>query len=211
MVSPMVSVIIINYNGKNYLKNCLEHVLASDYDSFEIIVVDNGSKDGSSELVEQIANRTDRKIILLTNPTNIGLGKAQNQATKLASGKIFAFLDNDTKPDSKWLREAVKLFENPRIGAVQCKLLLDGKDGVIDSIGSYLGVGFLVHRVPPSRVKDTSQFSNVDEIFSTKGAAMLVRKKVFEEIGGFDPDYFLYEEEMDLCWRIWLAGYKIFL
>jgi GT2 family glycosyltransferase len=212
MPNPMISVIIVNYNGKAYLKDCLEYVLASDYDRFEVIVVDNGSKDGSPELIRQIANKANKKIMLLINSTNIGLGSAQNQAVKLASGEILAFLDNDAKPDSNWLKEAVKLFDNPEVGAIQCKLLIDNKDKIIDSLGSYLGkFGFLIHKVPPGKIRDIGQFNKVCEIFSTKGAAMLVRKKVFENIGGFDSDYFLYEEEMDLCWRIWLAGYKVFL
>jgi GT2 family glycosyltransferase len=141
---------------------------------------------------------------------NVGPAKARNQASNLARGSLLAFLDNDTKPDPLWLKEAVQEFKQDDIGAIQCKLLLSGHDNLIDSIGCFLGdFGFLVQRVPLGKVKDEGQFENKIDIFSTKSAGMLIRKRVFEDAGGFDPDYFIYNEESDLCWRVWLRGYRI--
>ncbi|MEM3449186.1 MAG: glycosyltransferase family 2 protein [Nitrososphaerota archaeon] len=210
MTDPLISVIIVNYNGKNYLKECLKHVLASDYDRFEIIVVDNGSTDSSPELVREIMRKTDKPLKLLVNPFNVGPAKARNQAADLAVGELLAFLDNDTRPDPGWLKEAVNLLKDPKIGALQCKLILDRDDKLLDSIGAYLGsFGFLVQKVPPGKVRDVGQFNEVTDIFSTKSAGMLIRKTLFDKIGRFDPDYFIYNEEMDLCWRVWTAGYKV--
>jgi hypothetical protein len=150
--------------------------------------------------------------MILANSENLGPAKARNQAVRVAKGDVIAFLDNDAKPDPGWLKKALQVLEHPDVGVVQCKLLLDGRDMVIDSIGSYLGsMGFLVQRVPLGQVRDAGQFEVPDEIFTTKSAGMLVKKNVFTRIGGFDPDYFIYEEEMDLCWRVWLHGYKVLL
>jgi len=209
--NPLVSIVIVNFNGKKYLKTCVENVLKTKYEPFEVIVVDNGSSDGSAEFIRGAAKsrRSSRCIKFIINPRNVGPANARNQASNLARGSLLAFLDNDTKPDPNWLKKAVELFRDPEIGAVQCKIILDDRD-VIDSIGSYLGsLGFLVQRVPLGQIRDMGQFSGVTDIFSTKSAGMLIKKEAFFEVGRFDPSYFIYNEEMDLCWRLWLHGYKV--
>jgi len=119
-------------------------------------------------------------------------------------------MDNDTIPDKNWLGVAVgEMEKDTSIGVVQCKLLLASDREKFDYAGDYLSqYGFLVQRVE-ANVVDEGQFDQLDEILSAKSAAMLIRKDVFEEIGGFDEDYFIYLEETDLGWRTWLAGYRI--
>jgi len=208
--NPLVSVIIVNYNGRDYLRECLSHVLVSDYSDFEVIVVDNGSTDGSSELVKEVMKRTEKSLKLLVNSLNVGPAKARNQAVSLSCGELLAFLDNDARPDPSWLKAAGNLLNDPEVGALQCKLLLDGRDKLFDSIGSYLGdFGFLVQRVPSGRIPDIGQFDTATDIFSTKSAGMVMRRIIFDEIEGFDSDYFIYNEEMDLCWRVWTSGHRI--
>jgi len=208
--NPLVSIIIVNYNGKDYLRECLRYVLVSQYDNFEVIVVDNGSTDGSREFVREMARRADKPIMLLANPVNLGPAEARNQSTAIARGEILAFLDNDTKPDPLWLKEAVRGLDRDDVGVVQCKLLLVGRGNLIDSIGCFLGsFGFLVQRVPLGVVEDVGQFEDQIDIFSTKSAGMLIKKTAFEDAGGFDSDYFIYNEEFDLCWRVWLQGYRV--
>jgi len=204
---PLVSVVIVNYNAKEYLRSCLEAVVQNTYSSYEVLVVDNGSTDGSNVMVvQEFGGRV--KIISLAK--NFGPAYARNRGVEQARGKYLAFLDNDTIPDKNWLRAAVGVMEgDASIGAVQCKLLLASDRKKFDYAGDYLSqYGFLVQRVE-ANVVDEGQFDQLDEILSAKSAAMLVRKDVFEEIGGFDEDYFIYLEETDLGWRTWLAGYRI--
>ncbi|MCG2686463.1 glycosyltransferase family 2 protein [Candidatus Parcubacteria bacterium] len=204
---PFVSVIIVNYNAKNYLRSCLEAVVQNTYPNYEVLVVDNGSTDGSNVMV---AHQFGDRVQLLPLAKNFGPAYARNRGVEQAQGKYLAFLDNDTIPDKNWLGAAVGEMEKDiSIGAVQCKLLLASDRKKFDYAGDYLSqYGFLVQRVEAS-VVDHGQFDQKDEILSAKSAAMLIRKDVFEEVGGFDEDYFIYLEETDLGWRTWLAGYRI--
>jgi len=206
---PVVSVIIVNHNGRKMLSECLDRVAATDYPDFEIIVVDNGSTDGSQEFLRSFTEQTLRMKTIL-NARNVGPAAARNQGAKIAEGSLLAFLDNDTKPDRRWLACAVDAFNDCRVGAIQCKLLLDDDSKRFDSIGSYVSaLGFLVHRVPLGVIVDSGQYEVACPIFSTKSAAMVMRRMVFETIGGFDESYFIYNEEMDLCWRVWLSGHSV--
>src|SRR2546422_5890167 len=209
MESQTVSVIVVNHNGMRFLEKCLEAVLANEYPAFEVIIVDNGSSDNSREFLVRASSQTS-KVKLILNPRNLGPAAARNQAAKAAKGPILAFLDNDTKPDRKWLTYGCESLQDRRIGAIQCKLLLDDGSNRIDSIGSFLStLGFLVQRVPLGLIEDKGQYNYSTDIFCTKSAGMLVRKDVFDLVGGFDDDYFIFNEEMDLCWRTWLAGYRV--
>jgi len=206
---PSVSIVIVNYNGKKYIEQCVKSVLSTNYPNFEVIVVDNGSEDAS---VESLKKKYGNRIRIICNERNLGPAEARNIAAIKSQAEILAFLDNDCMPDKEWLREAIKYYiEDKKIGASQCKLILAEKnEGLIDSIGYYMGqFGFLVQRVPLGKVKDEGQFNYSTKIFGTKSAGMLIRKKVFDEINGFDPDYFIYMEETDLCWRVWLRGYVV--
>lgn len=209
---PLVSLVIVNHNAKEYSELCLNSVLNSDYPNFEIIIVDNGSEDGSLEFFREIS-KSKPNINVIRNEENRGPSAARNQGIEKAKGKYVAFLDNDTTVHPLWLNEAIKVFEsNSKIGACQCKLILLGTDNVIDSVGEYLGqFGFLVHVVTPGEEKDVGQYDNITEIFAAKSAGMIARKDVLNKIGGFDDDFFIYAEESDLCWRVWLQGYRVVL
>ncbi len=209
MESCPVSVIVVNHNGIRFLERCLQGILSNDYSAFEIIIVDNGSSDDSATFLLSASKWTDKLKIIL-NPENLGPAVARNQAASIANGRILALLDNDTQPDRSWLISGCAALEDRRVGALQCKLLLDDGSNRIDSLGSFLStLGFLVQRVPLGVVEDRGQYDRPIDIFCTKSAGMLVRKDVFDLVGRFDEDYFIFNEEMDLCWRIWLAGYKV--
>lgn len=209
---PFISTVVVNYNAKKYLTPCLSSVLNCNYSNFELIVVDNGSKDGSQELVEEIS-RNNGRTKLIKNETNLGLTIARNQGIKIAKGKYVAFIDNDTRVSPDWLEKAIEVFESePRIGACQCKLILDGTDNIIDCVGEYLGPnGFLIQLAISGKEKDVGQFNRITEILAPKGAGMIIRKDVLDKIHGFDDDYFIYMDETDAAWRIWLQGYRVVL
>jgi len=142
---PLVSIIIVNFNDKRHLYRCLSSILKSEYPSFEIIVVDNGSTDGSVELVKKLFGNNPR-IKLIQNERNLGPAAGRNIGAEVAKGRYLAFLDNDTEVNPKWLKEAVKVMESDlTIGAAQCKLLLMGHRNRFDYAGDYLSpYGFLI-------------------------------------------------------------------
>lgn len=209
LVKIKVSVIIVNYNGKEYLQRCLLSVLANNFKDYEIIVVDNGSSDGSISLIKDKLKTKFHDLIVLELKQNFGPAFARNEGVKIAKGEYLAFLDNDTQVKNDWITEAIKIFQrDKKIGCIQCKLLLLAEKNKYDYAGEYLNqYGFLVQRVN-YREMDNGQYDQEVEILAAKSAGMFIRKNVFNKIGGFDKDYFIYMEETDLGWRSWLAGYK---
>ena len=208
-MKPLVSVVIVNYNGIKYVEHCVYAVLNSTYGKMEVIVVDNGSTDDSVlHLKHQFGHDNRFKVIEIGE--NRGPAFARNRGIEIADGKYIAFLDNDTEPEPTWLEPLIETMENdPMIGACQCKLLLMKERNKIDYVGDYISnIGFLIQRVPAGEI-DIGKADSRDEILSAKSAGMIIRADVFREIGGFDEDYFIYVEETDLCWRVWLTGYRV--
>jgi len=208
-MKPKVSIVIVNYNGKRYLLRCIASILKNIYKNYEIIVVDNGSTDGSLAALRKKFARNLDKIKIVELKKNYGPAKARNEGVKIAEGKYLAFLDNDTQVEKDWIIEAIKLFQRDlKIGCIQCKLLLLNEKNKYDYAGEYLNqYGFLVQRAWYKEI-DRRQYDQEVEILAAKSAGMFIRKDVFNKIGGFDEDYFIYMEETDLGWRSWLAGYK---
>lgn len=200
------SIVIVTHNGLKYIDACVNSIYSSNIKNFEIIVVDNGSCDGTVKFLKNKYKQNTLKIVELDK--NYGPAKARNQGVKEASGKYLGFLDNDTIVQKDWSNEAKKAFENDdKLGIVQCRLMLNRERTKIDYIGEYLGSnGFLVQRVPAGTVYNKS-FDKEEYILAAKSAGMFIRKKTFDEIGGFDDSYFIYVEETDLGWRSWLVGY----
>lgn len=208
-VQPTVSVVIVNYNGKTYTQKCIKSIEASNPIPLEICVVDNGSSDGSCELFRSY--KPTKKTIsfrLLELDHNYGPAYARNRGVEHTTGTYISFLDNDTEVHPDWAQQAIKAFESSeRLGIIQSKLLLSRERNKIDYVGEYIGQnGFLVQRAPAGTI-DTGQFETQVEILAAKSAGMFIRRSVFEKVGGFDDDYFIYVEETDLGWRSWLAGY----
>ena len=205
--SPFASIIILNYNGKKFLDECLISIFNTKYENFEVILIDNGSSDGSVEYVKEKFGEKEKLKILALN-RNMGFAKGNNEGFKIAKGEYIIFLNNDVRVEENWLKELIKVMERkPDIGAAQPKILLD--DGIhIDAAGCFIDYMGRVYQRGVFE-KDKGQYNSIDEVFYAKGAAIIVRRKALEEVGIFDPDYFLYYEETDLCWRIWLKGYKV--
>lgn len=197
---PLVSIIIVNWNGGEVFKQCLKSLYKIDYPNWELIVVDNGSTDGSDSFI---------KSQVIHNNKNVGFAKANNQGYRLAKGKYILLLNNDTKVESDFLTRMVEKMEGDRsLGVIQPKILLMDKKGYLDNAGSYFTrIGFLEHW--GFMQKDGLGFSKEKEIFSAKGACMLIRKEVIKRVGLFDADFVSYFEESDFCWRVWLAGFRV--
>lgn len=207
MLEPLVSVIIVNHNGIDFIGDCLKSVLESKYGNLEVIFVDNGSSDGSIKFVRE--NFNDRRLKIIANNGSLGPAKGRNIGAREAGGKYLIFLDNDTKIEAGAIAELIKPLEREEtIGAAQAKLLRMGMDRMYDCAGDYLGpLGFLIER--SKGVRDIGQFDYQADILSAKSAASVIRSGLFKDIGGFDDDYYMYLEETDLSFRVWLSGFRV--
>ncbi|MFQ6085403.1 MAG: glycosyltransferase family 2 protein [Candidatus Bathyarchaeia archaeon] len=212
---PLVSVIILNFNGKGFLETCLSSVLDSDYPEFEVIFIDNGSTDGSVEFVERRFG-DDPRLRIVRKSRNVGVTRGLNSGIGLSKGEYTALLNNDTKVHQGWLKELVAVLESDRsVGAAQCKLLSFDYPDKIDSAGCVMDAhGCVMERGRVSfdfREEDRGQYDQVEEIFSAGCPASLVRRSVLKQVGLFDPEFFAGYEDADLSWRIRLGGYRIVL
>lgn len=201
MSESLVSVIIVNWNGGEVMRQCIESLSKISYEKWELIVVDNGSSDESEDIASNFK--------LIKNKTNLGFARANNQGVKLAKGKYILLLNNDTKVEPDFLSKLVgRMKEDISIGVIQPKIFLMDKPGYLDNAGSFLTrIGFLDHW--GFGEKDSKEFNEEREIFSAKGACMLIRRDVIDKVGLFDKDFFSYFEESDFCWRVWMNGWKV--
>src|SRR5258708_284544 len=192
-----VSIIIVNFNGGKVFRECLVSLKKISYSNYEIIIVDNSSTDGTE------------KLATIRNKKNLGFVDGNNQGIKNAKGKYILLLNNDTKVSKNFLNVLVdKMESDPEIGVLQPKIFMMDNPGFLDNAGSFITkIGFLRHW--GFQKKDSSNFDTEREIFSAKGACMLIRKDLIDQIGLFDHDFFMYFEESDFCWRVWLCGYKV--
>jgi GT2 family glycosyltransferase len=206
--TPLISIILLNYNGASILAKCLPSVLKTDYDPFEVIVVDNGSRDGSLDTISKFQT-IDKRVKLVRNSRNLGFCLANNIGASHAKGEYLLFLNNDIAVEPNWLRELVNVVDRSTlIAAAQPKMLMMDDPTIIDSTGGYLTpYGTIYNRELLCR--DEASRARQSEILLATGAALLVRRDIFLKVGKFDPRFFIYNEELDLCWRIWLSGHTI--
>lgn len=204
-----ISIIIINLNGYSYVDACIKSILRSNTSNYEIVIVDNGSTDNSIPRLSKKHKAHSHLISYIELDRNYGPSYARNAGVRASNGAFLGFLDNDTVVHPDWAIAAISAFKhNPKLGIIQCKLLLNQNREHIDYVGEYLGQnGFLVQRATANE-RDIGQHDSSDKILAAKSAGMFIRKKVFDVIGGFDDDYFIYVEETDLGWRCWLYGYE---
>jgi len=209
---PSVGVVILNYNGKNFLEKYLPSVLATTYPNCQVYVADNASKDGSVEFLRK--NFPQVPIIQLAQ--NHGFAKGYNLALESLEPDYFVLLNSDVQVPENWLEPLVELMErDPTIAAVQPKIRALNQPDYFEYAGAaggwidFLGYPFCRGRIFDSVEKDKGQYDQVSEIFWASGSCMTVRAPLFKGFGGFDGEYFAHQEEIDLCWRFKRAGYKI--
>jgi len=205
----LVSIIIVNWNGLRWLADCFRSLSKQDWKNYEIVFVDNASKDGSVSWVKTHYPKT--KVII--NKKNLGFSDANNVGYRVAKGDYILFLNNDTRVTKAFITELVKVFENDSfIGGAQSKILLMDHPDTHDSVGAFLTPnGFLYHYGFGAKVN--KKFDKQIDLYTVKGACMMFRSSVLKkiEVNGdiLDPSYFAYFEETDMCHRVWLAGYRV--
>lgn len=197
-----------NWNGGDVYRNCLRSLAQIKYPNWELIVVDNGSSDGTSSILLWSEYKIKHSR-LIKNKTNLGFAPANNQGYEIAKGKYLLLLNNDTLVEKDFLNVMVEKMENDgKLAVIQPKIKIMDKPGYLDNAGSFITkIGFLHHW--GFMQKDTKEFSKERKVFTTKGACMLIRKSVVDEIGLFDESFMSYFEESDFCWRVWLSGNSV--
>jgi GT2 family glycosyltransferase len=209
---PRVAVVIIHWNRKNLLEQFLPFVCASTYPNLEIVVVDNNSTDDSVAYVKQHFPQ----ITIVQNDNNYGYAGGYNHALKHVKADYYALLNNDIEVPKTWIEPVIEVMErDAKVGACQPKML-DYKNrqsfeyaGACGGYMDRLGYVFCRGRLFEVLEEDKGQYDTEADIFWATGACMFIRSDVFHEAGGFDEHFFAHMEEVDLCWRVQLLGYKL--
>ncbi len=215
-----LSIIIVNYNVKEFLQNLLHSIeKASSNISKEIIIIDNASDDGSVEVIKE----KFPSVRLIENKINAGFGRANNQGLKIAKGKFILFINPDCIVSEDTFDNMISFFDsNPKCGLAGCKIL--NSDGTLQLAcrrsfpgpwTSFTKVTGLSNFFPNSRIFARYNLTYLDEnktyeVDAVSGSFMMIRTEVYDKVGGFDEQFFMYGEDLDLCYRIQKSGFKVF-
>jgi len=204
MVDPHISVIIVSFNSREDLSECIPSLLAQPYPDFEIIVVDNNSSDGTSTFVEK--NYPSIKVI--GNKENYGPAKGYNVGITASRGKYVVLLNPDTVVEKDWLLELVRATEEDEgIAACQSRVLLYDKRDTINTEGN--DVNYLGFTWCRNYGKENTHGGVIEETLGLSVCSAMLRRNVLEKVGFFDEDFFMYLDDTDLGLRMQLAGYKV--
>lgn len=210
---PSVAVVILNYNGRNYLEKFLPSVLASSYTNKKVIVADNASTDDSIAFLQQAFPLIE--IIVLDK--NYGFAGGYNKALAQVQSDYYVLLNSDVEVSPSWIEPIMTLMEsNKNIAACQPKILAYHQKNLFEYAGAsggfidMFGYPFARGRIFDDCEKDIHQYDNEQQVFWASGAAMFVRAEIFHKLNGLDAYFFAHMEEIDLCWRMQLAGYSIY-
>ncbi len=209
---PLVSIVTLNFNGIKFLPDLFTSLRQVTYPNLEIIMVDNFSDD---ESVRYVA-RHFPEVKVVRNPENYMYARGNNVGLKVARGKYVCLLNNDTEVEPGFIEPVVAAFEgNPNIAAVQPKILgLQQRDqleyaGACGGFIDWLGYPFLRGRIFFTTEKDEGQYDDPMGLFWASGACLFLRKSALDAVGGLDEDFVIHMEEIDLCWRLRLAGWEV--
>lgn len=211
---PSVSVVILNWNGKSFLEKFLPSVLDSDYENLHVIVADNDSTDESVAFLHTFYPQVE----IIQNAENEGFSRGYNLALQKVESDYYILLNSDVEVRQDWIAPVILLMESDeKIAAAQPKILSyyeRNKFEYAGACGGWIdswGYPFSRGRVFEFCEIDKGQYETAAEIFWATGAALFLRSSIFKKLGGFDEFFFAHQEEIDLCWRIQRAGYKIYV
>ncbi|MEJ7611060.1 MAG: glycosyltransferase family 2 protein [Ferruginibacter sp.] len=211
---PSVAVVILNWNGKDFLKKFLPSVMASTYGNLRIIVADNASTDDSVDFLKMYFPTTE----IIVNEKNEGFANGYNVPLKKIEADYFVLLNSDVEVTPGWIEPVIELMEkDSSIAACQPKILDEKRRTHFEYAGACggwidaLGYPFARGRVLEKTEADTGLYDDAVPCFWASGAAMFVKAPVFKALGGFDAHFFAHQEEIDLCWRMQLSGHRVFI
>ncbi|MEJ7739512.1 MAG: glycosyltransferase family 2 protein [Chitinophagaceae bacterium] len=213
-LNSKIAIVILNWNGRNYLERFLPSVLASKYADFEVIVADNASTDDSLAFLRHAYPQ----VRLIELSQNYGFAKGYNESLKRVGQEVgyYVLLNSDVEVEPGWLEPIIQLMEsNDRIGACQPKIMTYADRSLFEYAGAAggwldtLGYPFARGRIFDFCEQDHGQYDATEPIFWASGAALFVRASLFHQLKGFDEYFFAHQEEIDFCWRLQLAGYTV--
>ena len=209
---PRVSVIIPHWNGIEILEPCLNSLAAATYENLEVVVVDNASIDGSVTFIQ--THFPDVKII--QNDENLGFAGGCNVGLREVDSDYSLILNNDTTHDPGWIEPLVERMESDsRVAAVQPKIMSAQNPEVFDYAGGVgglldiLGFPYALGRIFTTTEQDDGYYDAPQDIFWASGTALLLRRTALDDVGLFDEDFFAHMEEIDLCWRLQNADWRV--
>lgn len=208
------AIVILNYNGTKHLKTYLPSVLSFTPPDIDIIIADNGSTDDSLAHLYEV-KKDFPKIKIIELPVNYGFAGGYNEALKQVESDVYILLNSDVRVTKNWTAPLVQAMKDPDLSVCQPKILSDIEPTTFEYAGAaggyidFLGYPFCRGRVFGFNEKDLGQYDDEKEIFWATGAAMVIRSKLFWDFKGFDATFFAHNEEIDMCWQIKRAGYKI--
>jgi GT2 family glycosyltransferase len=202
---PAVSIVIPHWNGRHHLDDCLSSLRRQSFSDFEIILVDNGSTDGSQATVR----RCYPEVRLIELEENRGFTGACNAGYAVSQGEIVVLLNNDTEAEEGWLAAVTQAFNNhPHVGMVASKMLLFDRRDHLHTAGDF----YRLDGIPGNRgvwQPDVGQYEQAEVVFSACGGAAAYRRTMLEEIGFLDDDFYFSCEDVDMGWRANLAGWQV--
>jgi GT2 family glycosyltransferase len=197
---PRASIVVVNHNGRATIAACLESILAALDEAAEVIVVDNGSGDGSAELVA-----ASFPTVTLIRAGNLGFGGGNNLGAAQARGEFLVFVNPDATVTAGWWEALVTALAEDGAGLATSRILLADDPRRLNTAGNDVHLSGLTLCRGVGR--PAARFDQPAAVGAVSGAAFAVRRRLFQELGGFDAGYFMYMEETDLSWRAQLAGY----
>lgn len=213
-VRSKTAVVILNYNGTAHLKTYLPSVFENTPKEIAIYVADNGSTDDSLDHLKAVQKENSR-LLLIELPINYGFAGGYNEALKQVQADVYILLNSDVRVTPNWTEPLCNAMKDPKLSVCQPKILSDIQPNTFEYAGAsggyidLLGYPFCRGRVFGINEKDEGQYNDEREIFWATGAAMVIRSKLFWDFKGFDATFFAHNEEIDMCWQIKRAGYKI--
>ncbi|HRD44824.1 MAG TPA: glycosyltransferase family 2 protein [Ferruginibacter sp.] len=211
---PSVAIVILNWNGKAFLEKFLPSVMKSSYGHKTVVVADNASTDDSVSFLQNY----DPAITVWVNTSNDGFAGGYNKALQHINSEYCILLNSDVEVTEHWIEPLVDLMESDKkIAACQPKILSYHQKSRFEYAGAAggwmdsLGYPFSRGRVFDHCEEDSGQYNKASPCFWATGTALMLRTEVFKQLGGFDEYFFAHQEEIDLCWRMQLAGYKVFV
>ncbi len=212
--SPIVAIVILNWNGKKFLEKFLPTVLNSDYSNKRIIVADNDSTDDSIHFLKNQYPQVE----IIQNRSNEGFAKGYNTALKQVKADYYVLLNSDVEVSNNWISPIIELMEaDSSIAACQPKILSYANKDSFEYAGAaggwldMFGYPFNRGRIFDICEIDHGQYNDAVPCFWATGAALFVKASIYHELGGLDEYFFAHQEEIDFCWRLQLAGYKVYV
>lgn len=211
---PSVAIVILNWNGKAFLEKFLPSVLATTYANKRVIVADNASTDDSLDFL----SKKYPSVEIVKNESNFGFAKGYNVALQKIKAGYYVLLNSDVEVTPGWVEPVIDLMESdPLIAACQPKLLSYHDKAMFEYAGASggwidnFGYPFMRGRVFDVCEKDNGQYNSIQQCLWASGAALFIKAALYHEMKGLDECFFAHQEEIDLCWRLNLSGYKVFV